>query len=136
MIAFPHSDTIRFSLPATTHRCGDGRSILVESVSPEGSGVLLQLRYSDSLVSDSYPVLAPGDTAAARGAIVAVRYLMRDVAHGFALDSGRVDVHRAGATIGASVTGSGIENSIRAPTHLEYRDVRLETDTVPCKYVP
>src|SRR5258706_7913229 len=91
MVAFPPRDTVRFSLPATTHRCADGRTVLLEAVNPEGSGVLVRLHFRDSLVSGSYPVLAPGDTTTP-GAVVAVRYLLRDASHGFYFDTGAVQV--------------------------------------------
>jgi len=136
-VAFPPGDTIRLSLPAATHRCTDGRSILLEAVSPEGSGVLVRLRFRDSLVSSSYPVVPPGDTTAP-GAVVAVRYLLHDATHAFTFDSGAVQVRRAGGKVSGRAEGSGIENAIRTPTRIQYRDVRLpeRTDTVPCTFQP
>jgi hypothetical protein len=136
MIAFPPRDTIRFALPATALHCSDGRSVLLEAVSPEGSGVLLRLRYRDSLVSDSFPVVVPDDTAAVPGAIVAVRYFLRDAPHGFVIDSGTARVTRERKSIGARIEGSGLENAVRTPTRIEYRDVPFSTDTVPCNYDP
>src|SRR4051812_26928090 len=73
-VAFPPRDTIRFSLPASTHRCLDGRSILLQAMGPEGSGVLVRVHSRDSLGSGSYRVVIPGDTTAPT-AVVAVRYL-------------------------------------------------------------
>jgi hypothetical protein len=136
-VAFPPRDTIRLSLPATTHRCTDGRSILLEAVSPEGSGVLVRLRFRDSLVSSSYPVVPPGDTTAP-GAVVAVRYLLRDATHAFTFDGGTVQVRREGDKVSGRAVGSGIENAIRTPTRIQYRDVRLpeRSDTVPCSFAP
>ena len=143
MVAFPPRDTVRFSLPATTHRCTNGRAILLEAVSPEGSGVLVLLQFRDSLVSSSYPVVAPGDPTAvapgdptAPGAVVAVRYLVRDVTHAFFFDSGAVQVRRERDRISGRADGSGIENAIRTPTRIQYRDVRLpeRTDTMPCSF--
>jgi hypothetical protein len=136
MIAFPPSDTIRFALPASARRCSDGRSVLLEAVSPEGSGVLMRLRYRDSLTSDSFPIVVPGDTAAVPAAIVAVRYFLRDAPHGIVLDSGTARVTREGKKIGARIAGSGLENAIRTPARIEYRDVPFSSDTVPCHYEP
>ena len=136
MIVFPPSDTIRFALPASARPCSDGRSLLLEAVSPEGSGVLMRLRYRDSLVSDSFPIVVPGDTAAVPGAIVAVRYFVRDTPHGFVLDSGVVRVRRDRNRIGARIEGTGVETGIRTPTRIEYRDVPFSSDTVPCPYAP
>jgi len=135
MVAFPPRDTVRFSLPATTHRCADGRSVLLEAVSPEGSGVLVRLHFRDSLVSGSYPVVAPGDTTAP-GAVVAVRYLLRDVSHGFFFDSGAVQVGVEAGKVAGHIQGSGTETGIHTPTRIAYHDVPvpLVTDTVPCGF--
>ncbi|PYP56774.1 MAG: hypothetical protein DMD40_10035 [Gemmatimonadetes bacterium] len=136
-VAFPPRDTAHFSVAATTHRCTDGRTILVEAMSPEGNGVLLRLHYRDSLVTGSYPVVTPGDSTTA-GAVVVVRYLLRDTPHAFFFDSGAVQVRRArgGDKISGSADGSGTENGIRTPTRILYHDVALpaHTDTVPCTF--
>lgn len=135
MVAFPPRDTVRFSLPATTHRCADGRAVLLEAVSPEGSGVLVRLHFRDSLVSGSYPVLAPGDTTAP-GAVVAVRYLLRDASHGFFFDTGAVQVRLEAGKVGGHIQGSGTETGIHTPTRIDYRDVpvALVTDTTSCGF--
>jgi len=136
MVVFPPKDTIRFALPATTRRCDGSRSLLLEAASPLGSGVLVRLRYGDTLVAGQYPVIIPSDTATLRGATVAVRYLIRDVPHGFSFDSGAVDVRRDGRTLRAHVEGRGLENAIRVFTTADYRDLPLTGDTVPCRYQP
>ena len=137
VVAFPSHDTVRVSLPAAMHRCTAGRSVLLEGVTPEGSGVLMRLRYRDSLVSGTYPIVVPADTTTL-GAAVALRYLLRDVAHAFFFDSGSVELRRDGAKIDGRIRGSGIENGIRAPTRIEYHDVSLphQSDTVSCAYQP
>jgi hypothetical protein len=113
--------------------------MLLEAVSPEGSGVLVRLRYRDSLVTATYPIIVPRDTTTP-GATVAVRYLLRDVAHAFFFDSGTVQLRREGgrAKISGRIEGSGIENAIRTPTRIEYHDVPLArpTDTVFCVAQP
>jgi hypothetical protein len=134
MIAFPPKDTIRFALPVTTHRCSDDHSLLIEALSPEGSGVLLHLRYRDSVIPDSFPAVVPGDTATVPGASVAMRYFLREAPHGFVVDSGSVRITRRGDKIAVRVEGSGLENAIRTPTRLQYHDVPLRGDTVPCGY--
>lgn len=137
-VAFPPRDTVRFALPATTHRCSDGRSLLVDAVSPQGRGVLVRLHYGDSLVAGDYAVTAPGDSVTVPGAQVAVRYLLREVTHGFAVDSGSVQVRRSVAAISVRIVGSGLENAIRTPTWIDFWDVPLTptADTVPCVYQP
>lgn len=137
-VAFPPRDTIRFSLPAVSHRCRDGHSLLLEAADPQGYGVLARLHFGDSLIAGSYPIAAPGDSVTIPASQVAVRYLLRDVSHGFAVDSGSVSLQRDGRTVTAHIRGSGLENAIRTPTWIDFRDVPLSPppDTVPCTYAP
>ena len=136
MIAFPPDDTIRLALPATSSWCGDGHSLLLEALHPEGSGVLMRVRYGDSLRTDSLPIVAPDDTATVLAAVVGIRFLLHDAAHAYTLDSGRVHVQRQGATIRVAAAGTGVEKAIRIWAQLESRDVPLGTDTVPCASAP
>jgi hypothetical protein len=119
------------------HRCSGGRSVLVEAVSPEGSGVLVLLHYRDSLVAGSYRIVMPADTTTP-AAMVTVRYLLRDIGHTFFFDSGAVLVRRDRGKIGGRIQGSGIENAIRTPTRIEYHDVPLPKpgDSVSCSFQP
>jgi len=135
IVAFPPRDTVRFSLPARTHRCTDGRTILLEGVIPEGNGVLVRLHFRDSLVSATYPVVVPDDPTTP-GAVVAVRYLLRETPHAFFFDSGAVQVRRERAKISGRANGTGIESGIRTPTQIQYYDVALpaRTDTAPCAF--
>lgn len=137
-VAFPPRDTIRFALPAATRRCTDGRSLLLEGVSPQGTGVLVRLHHGDSLIAGPYTITAPGDSITVPGAQVAVRYLIREVPHGFAIDSGSVQVERRGDAITTHIVGSGIENAIRQHAWVDFRDLPSAppTDTVPCRYAP
>src|SRR2546427_559240 len=76
----------------------------------EGNGVIVWLRQRDSFPNGDWPVLQRGDTAAARGAIVAARFMIGEVAHGVPLDSGTVTVTREGGdVISAHAPGSGLE---------------------------
>lgn len=137
-IAFPPDDTIQFSLPATTMWCkgGAGHSLLIESLTPEGSGVLVRLRYPDSLTSDSFPILLPGDTSVATSAVVAVRFFQHDTPRSYALDSGRVQVRRSDDAISVKGTGVGVESAIRIRAQIESRDIPIGRDSVSCNYTP
>ncbi len=101
-------------------------------------GVLARLHYGDSLIAGAYAITAPGDSITVPGAQVAVRYLVREVTHGFAVDSGAVQVQRNAGVISAHIEGSGLEFAIRTPAWIDFRDVPLAppADTVPCKYEP
>jgi hypothetical protein len=136
MVVRPPQDTTRFTVPASARRCHDGRSLLIEAASRGGSGILLRVKYEDSLTSGTYPVLWPDDTASRRGATVAVRYVVREVASSFVLDSGTVDVQHSGNTLGAHVVGRGVENAIRMFATADLRAVPLRADTVSCRYQP
>jgi hypothetical protein len=137
IVAFPPRDTVRFSLPARTHRCTDGRTILLEGIIPEGNGVLIRFHFRDSLVTASYPVVVPDDPTTP-GAVVAVRYLLRETPRAFFFDSGAVQVRRERTKISGRADGTGSESGIRTPTQIEYHDVSLPTrpDTVPCNFQP
>lgn len=131
----PPNDTIRFALPASAFACDDGRSLLLQAASPLGNGMLIRLRYGDSLRSAAYPIVTPGDSVT-QGAAVAVRYTVRDAAHAFSVDSGAVAVQRSGGAIGARVAGSGLDGGIRTVVTAAYANVPRAADTVACHYAP
>lgn len=144
----PPHDTIHFAVPAAAHRCSDGggegggRSLLVQGADERGNGALVRLRYGDSLASGPVPLIALGDSITPRGANVAVRYMKGDVAHGFSLDSGAVDLtatgKRGGAALAARVRGSGLEGGVRVAAEVTYAGVPRPsaTDSVPCRFQP
>ena len=136
MVAFPPKDTIRFELPVRTQWCREGRALLLEALNPEGSGVLLRLRYRDSLISDSLPIVDPADTTTTPGASVAIKFFTHNTPRGYTLDSGRVAVRREADVIAVNVSGSGIESAIRIRAQVEWQDVPLGTDSVPCGTSP
>jgi hypothetical protein len=135
-IAFPPKDTIRLSLPASTAWCSDRHSLLLESVSPEGSGLLMRLRYRDSLTSDSLPLVPPDDTVTVPAAMIGIRFFLHDTPHGYSLDSGRVHVVRDRGEIRVNGVGVGVESAIRIRAQIESRDVPIGADTVPCSHAP
>jgi len=128
-------DSTRFALPATAHVCDDGRSLLLQSVSPIGNGMLIRLIYGDSLVSGDYRVVTAGQNTT-RGAQVAVRYMVGAVTHSFVVDSGSVEVRRGRRELDARGSGSGIEAGIRTRVTVEYEDVPVAADTVRCRSEP
>lgn len=135
---FPPHDTVRFSAPARLYRCTDPRTLLLEAINPDGSGVLIRLHSRDSLVSQSYRIVPPADTSSG-GAVIAVRYQIRETPRQFAFDSGTVQLARTGSTIGGQIRGTGVENGIRTPSHIEYHDVALPAasdTTTSCAFQP
>ena len=106
-------DSIRFETPASLRRCGAARGFVFEG-ELRGNGVLLWLRGDTSLRGGRYPVLPRGDTLTPRGAVVAVRFMIGDMAHGLTLDSGWVTVATGGGEAeqrgaSAAVAGAGLE---------------------------
>lgn len=104
-------------------------------MSPAGNGVLIRLIYGDSLVSGDYRIVTAGENTT-RGAQVGVRYMVRDVAHSFVVDSGSVEVRRGRRDLDARGAGSGIEAGIRTRVAVEYADVPMAADTVRCRSEP
>jgi hypothetical protein len=105
---------------------------MLQGISPSGEGILIRLRFPDSLTAGSYPLRGPGDTATP-GSIGAIRYLLRDVPHAFVLDSGAFRVERGRTSMSAQARTSGLENAVRVHATIEFRDVPLLSDTVPCR---
>jgi len=136
-VAFPPQDTVRFTAPASARPCGQPGALVARG-SAGGNGVLLWLRYRDSLASGDYPVLVRGDTATPPSAVVGVRFMTGALTHGTALDSGVVTVSRAGERLTARARGSGQEvgGARRARVEADFEALVIGRDTVPCRPVP
>jgi hypothetical protein len=117
---------------------GPGKGGLVVRGASGQSGVIVWLRYPDSLTSGAWPLVQRGDTVAARGAIVGARFLVTDLAHGVAIDSGAVRVTRAGRELTIVVRGSGLEamGASRAGLEATFNAVPIGDDTVTCRAEP
>ncbi len=61
--------------------------------------------------------------------------MMKDVARGFALDSGVVEVRATGPVLTVVARGTGLETAAagRVAVEASFDVVPLETDTVPCR---
>src|SRR5207247_11459899 len=112
-VAFPPQDTVRFTAAATARPCGRPGALVAHG-SSGGNGVLLWLRYGDSLTSGDYPVLVRGDTATSHGAVAAVRFMTGPLTHGPALHSGVVTASRPRDRLTARARGSGPDVGRRA----------------------
>jgi len=99
-----------------------------------GNGIIVWLRYRDSLASGAWPVLQRSDTATAVGAVVAARFVAGEVARGVSLDSGAVSVQRVGSLISVRARGSGLEvvGAGRVAVDASFEAVPVGSDTVPC----
>ncbi len=101
----------------------------------DGNGVLLWLRYEDSVQGGEFPMLGRGDTGAPHGAIVAVRFMIGDAAHGVTLDSGTVSVTPADGLLTARARGSGLDVAGVGRVALEasFDSVVAGSDTAVCQ---
>jgi hypothetical protein len=137
----PPRDTIRFEAPAHARRCGGRGGLLVQG-SSDGNGVVVWLRAggeaADSPANGPWPLLQRGDTVSPHGATVGVRYMMGDVARGLPLDSGTVEVRRAGGVLTIVARGTALDASAAGRVGLEasFDAVPLEADTVSCRPRP
>src|SRR2546422_46002 len=122
LVTFPRQDTVRFEAPARARRCGGGpgKEGLLLQGSADGNGVMRSLRGSrgGTPAAGPWPLLQRGDTVSPRGATVGVRYMMKDVARGFALDSGVVEVRATGAVLTVVARGTGLETAEIGRAHV------------------
>ncbi len=130
---------MRFEASASLRRCGDAGGFVLEGAL-RGNGVLVWLRGrgGDSLPRGRYPVLSRGDTLTPRGAVVAVRFMTGDLAHGLVLDSGVVTVtagQARGSGVSAAVRGAGLESAEgrRVGVEVEFAKTRLAADGARCE---
>jgi hypothetical protein len=136
-VRLPGVDSARFEATATARRCGSGRGIVLEGVE-RGNGVLVWLRFPDSLSAGPYQVRARGDTTTLRGAVTSVRWVQGNVAHGIVLDSGAVMVTPVAGRLTVRAQGSGLEyaGARRAGVDAVFEQVRLAAETTGCGAAP
>ncbi len=127
-------DTVRFEVPVVATMCADGASLLVHG-ERRGQGLLVWLRGGAPPDTGTYPLLTRGDTAATRGAIASVRFMVGDVAHGVTLDDGAATVASATPRLQVQVRGRGVESASAGQRSVELalEQVTLESDTVSCR---
>lgn len=130
-------DTVRFEVPVVAQRCGDGRGLLLHGAR-QGRGVLVWLRGGFPPATGTYPLLPRGDSVALRGVIVAVRFVLGDVAHGLTLDEGSANVTRTTPQLALQVRGVGLETTVaeQRTAEVALERVPLAPDTVPCRVQP
>ncbi|HTR77383.1 MAG TPA: hypothetical protein VMH39_04710 [Gemmatimonadaceae bacterium] len=100
-----------------------------------GDGVLIWLRNPGAAIAGEYPILARGDSTTPRGAAMSVRFMVGEIARGFGVDSGLVQITTAGARISATVRGSGVDYSAGQRVSLAGSVVSLPSsgDSVSCR---
>lgn len=132
------SDTVRFEVAVIARRCAGGGGVLVTGAR-EGQGVLLLLRSAESVVdTGSYVLLTRADSAALRGAIVAIRFSVGPMSHGLTVDDGTARVSRTTPTLAAVVSGRGVETgtAVQRTADIAVDDVPLAPDSAFCRVQP
>lgn len=127
-------DTVGFRIPVRARRCGDGHGVVLDG-GQHGNGLLVWLRNGvGSPDSGTYSLLSRGDSAAPRGAITSVRYILGTVAYGIIVDSGTATLARGQPPYTVHVKGNGAEVAIpgRRSVELTADKVPLAGDTVNC----
>lgn len=129
-------DTTDFDVPALAQACAEGSGVLLSGVRT-GNGVLLLLSPGDSGLSGTYRARRRGDTVG-RGALIAARALVGDVARGVPLDTGEVRVAVLDGRISATAHGSGIgvPGAVRVSVDATFEGVAQPRDSVPCDIEP
>jgi hypothetical protein len=132
------TDTVRFEVSVIARRCAGGGGVLVTG-SREGQGVLLLLRSAEPAIdTGSYVLLTRADSAALRGAIVAIRFSVGPTSHGLTVDDGTARVSRTTPTLAAGVSGRGVETgtAVQRTAELTVDDVPLAPDSAFCRVQP
>jgi hypothetical protein len=98
------------------------------------NGVLAWVRSPQPLTPGAYPLLGRSDSTTPRGAVVAVRFIWHDVAHGFPADSGTLTLSAAGRWYRGRVQGSGTDLGLAVRTAIDITidSIRLRPDTIAC----
>ena len=127
-------DTVGFRIPVRARPCAGTRGVVLDGAL-HGNGLLVWLRNGIGPPNGgNYPLLSRGDSAAPRGAIASVRYILGTVAHGLIVDSGTATLTRETPPYAVHLKGNGSEVSIpdRRSVELTADRVALEPDSVNC----
>lgn len=125
-----------FTASDVAHPCRGG-GILFDAVDG-ANGVLAWVRAPAPLTAGSFPLLGRGDSATAKGAVVAVRFILHDVAHGFPVDSGVLTLTEVGRAYRGRIQGSGTDlgNATRGTVDITIDSVTPRPDTLVCGAQP
>lgn len=98
------------------------------------NGVLVWVKSAQPLTSGAYPLLGRADSTTPRGAVVAVRFIWHDVAHGFSVDSGTLTLSAAGRWYRGRVLGAGTDLglAVRSTIDIAIDSMQPRPDTIAC----
>ena len=124
-------DSTVFTVAEVAHPCRGG-GVLFDAVNG-GNGALVWIR-SPHVAPGAYPLLGRADSTTPLGALVAVRFIWHDIAHGFSVDSGTVALGTAGSWYQGRVQGSGTDIGLASKATVDIRidSVQPRRDTIAC----
>ncbi|HUK22402.1 MAG TPA: hypothetical protein VLV45_12725 [Gemmatimonadales bacterium] len=130
---WPPHDSAEVAIRAAAYPCRGAVGRLLTGAEG-GNGILIWVRNRGGAAGD-YPILARGDSTTPRGATVSVRFMVGEIARGFGLDSGLVQITTAGSRLNATLRGSGIDYSVGQRVSLVGSVAALpsSSDSVSCK---
>lgn len=125
-----------FTASGVLHACRRG-GVLFDAVNG-ANGVLAWVRGPGPLAAGSFPLLGRGDSVTPRGAVVAVRFISHDVAHGFPVDSGTLTLSSTGRWYRGRIQGSGTDlgNAMRGTVDVTIDSISPRPDTLACGAQP
>lgn len=128
----PTKDSTVFTATDVAHLCRRG-GILFDAVNG-ANGVLAWVKSPAPLTAGSFPLLGRGDSITPRGALVAVRFIWHDVAHGFPVDSGVLTLSAVGASYQGRIQGSGTDlgSATRGTVDITIDSIAPRPETLAC----
>ena len=110
-------DSTAYTAFDVAHTCKGG-GVLFDAVSG-AYGVLAWVRSPAPLAAGAYPLLGRADSITPRGAVVAVRFIWHDIAHGFPVDSGTLTLTKAGSAYRGRIQGSGTDAGLASRNRVD-----------------
>lgn len=125
-------DSTTFTGVDVAHPCRGG-GVLFDAVDG-ANGVLVWVKSPLPLAPGTFPLLGRADSTSPRGAVVAVRFISHDVAHGFPLDSGTLTLTTVGSWYRGHIQGSGTDLGVatKGTVDIVIDSIRPRPDTLVC----
>lgn len=98
------------------------------------NGVLAWVKSPPPVTPGAYPLLGRADSTTPRGAVVSVRFIWHDVAHGFPADSGTLTLNTAGAWYWGRIQGTGTDLGLATKNAVDITidSIRPRPDSIAC----
>lgn len=127
-------DSTLFTAASVAHPCRGGGVLLDAVDGPNGVLAWVKTPSPPAPGAGSYPLLGRADTSTPRGAVVAVRFISHEVAHGFPVDSGTLVLSSAGTWYRGRIQGAGTDlgSATRGTVDITIDSVRPRADTIAC----